>query len=91
MMWNVSTSSLDGCIIVCVCVLQSFTMETFAGPVFASLRSSLGMTEQEYHQSLCSESCYLQFISNSKSKADFFLTLVTVYLQYCMSNFEPQL
>ncbi|KAM7369419.1 hypothetical protein PAMP_013688 [Pampus punctatissimus] len=53
---------------------KDFTMETFAGPVFASLRSSLGMTEQEYQQSLCSENCYLQFISNSKSKADFFLT-----------------
>uniref|UniRef100_A0A3Q3K0R2 PIPK domain-containing protein n=1 Tax=Monopterus albus TaxID=43700 RepID=A0A3Q3K0R2_MONAL len=43
-------------------------------PVFASLRGSLGITEQEYQQSLCSENCYLQFISNSKSKADFFLT-----------------
>ncbi|XP_076019636.1 phosphatidylinositol 4-phosphate 5-kinase-like protein 1 [Genypterus blacodes] len=53
---------------------QDFTMETFAGPVFASLRATLGMTEQEYQQSLCSENCYLQFISNSKSKADFFLT-----------------
>ncbi|KAF7647293.1 hypothetical protein LDENG_00174730 [Lucifuga dentata] len=53
---------------------KDFTMETFAGPVFSSLRASLGMTEQEYQQSLCSESCYLQFISNSKSKADFFLT-----------------
>ncbi|KAM8827866.1 uncharacterized protein pip5kl1 isoform 6-T6 [Spinachia spinachia] len=53
---------------------KDFTMETFAGPVFASLRSSSGMTEQEYQQSLCSENCYLQFISNSKSKADFFLT-----------------
>ncbi|XP_069025096.1 phosphatidylinositol 4-phosphate 5-kinase-like protein 1 [Embiotoca jacksoni] len=53
---------------------KDFTMETFAGPVFASLRSSLGITEQEYQQSLCSENCYLQFISNSKSKADFFLT-----------------
>ncbi|XP_040013969.1 phosphatidylinositol 4-phosphate 5-kinase-like protein 1 [Xiphias gladius] len=53
---------------------KDFTMETFAGPVFASLRCSLGMTEQEYQQSLCSENCYLQFISNSKSKADFFLT-----------------
>nr|XP_046231857.1 phosphatidylinositol 4-phosphate 5-kinase-like protein 1 [Scatophagus argus]XP_046231858.1 phosphatidylinositol 4-phosphate 5-kinase-like protein 1 [Scatophagus argus] len=53
---------------------KGFTMETFAGPVFASLRGSLGMTEQEYRQSLCSENCYLQFISNSKSKADFFLT-----------------
>uniref|UniRef100_A0A3Q4GQC9 Phosphatidylinositol-4-phosphate 5-kinase-like 1 n=1 Tax=Neolamprologus brichardi TaxID=32507 RepID=A0A3Q4GQC9_NEOBR len=52
---------------------KDFTMETFAGPVFATLRGSLGMTEQEYQQSLCSENCYLQFISNSKSKADFFL------------------
>ncbi|XP_012708983.3 phosphatidylinositol 4-phosphate 5-kinase-like protein 1 [Fundulus heteroclitus] len=55
-------------------VHKDFTLETFAGPVFASLRASLGMTEEEYQQSLCSESCYLQFISNSKSKADFFLT-----------------
>uniref|UniRef100_A0A667WKP8 Phosphatidylinositol-4-phosphate 5-kinase like 1 n=1 Tax=Myripristis murdjan TaxID=586833 RepID=A0A667WKP8_9TELE len=53
---------------------KDFTMETFAGPVFARLRSSLGITEPEYQQSLCSENCYLQFISNSKSKADFFLT-----------------
>ncbi|KAM9841059.1 phosphatidylinositol 4-phosphate 5-kinase-like protein 1 [Aulostomus maculatus] len=53
---------------------EDFIMETFAGPVFASLRVSLGMTEQEYQQSLCSDNCYLQFISNSKSKADFFLT-----------------
>ncbi|XP_060768247.1 phosphatidylinositol 4-phosphate 5-kinase-like protein 1 isoform X2 [Neoarius graeffei] len=53
---------------------KDFRMETFAGPVFASLRRSLGMTEKEYQQSLSSEGCYLQFISNSKSKADFFLT-----------------
>uniref|UniRef100_A0A3B3ZH43 PIPK domain-containing protein n=1 Tax=Periophthalmus magnuspinnatus TaxID=409849 RepID=A0A3B3ZH43_9GOBI len=55
-------------------VSTDFTMETFAGPVFASLRGSLGLTEQEYQQSLCSEHFYLQFISNSKSRADFFLT-----------------
>lgn len=54
--------------------MQGFTMKTFAGPVFASLRGSLGMTQQDYCRSLCSENCYLQFISNSKSKADFFLT-----------------
>ncbi|CAN9504689.1 unnamed protein product [Ophioblennius macclurei] len=53
---------------------KDFTMDTYAGPVFSSLRSSLGMTEREYQQSLSSETCYLQFISNSKSKADFFLT-----------------
>ncbi|XP_030643368.1 phosphatidylinositol 4-phosphate 5-kinase-like protein 1 [Chanos chanos] len=53
---------------------KDFRMETFAGPVFASLRRSLGMTEKEYQHSLSSSGCYLQFISNSKSKADFFLT-----------------
>ena len=62
-------------------------METFAGPVFASLRGSLGMTEQEYQQSLCSENCYLQFISNSKSKADFFLTWDT----HTLTRNEPLL
>ncbi|KAG7254648.1 hypothetical protein CRUP_004544, partial [Coryphaenoides rupestris] len=51
-----------------------FTFQTYAGPVFASFRSALGMSEQEYRLSLCSEGSYLQFISNSKSKADFFLT-----------------
>ncbi|XP_031433206.1 phosphatidylinositol 4-phosphate 5-kinase-like protein 1 isoform X2 [Clupea harengus] len=53
---------------------KEFRMESFAGPVFASLRRSLGMTEKEYQLSLSSEGHYLQFISNSKSKADFFLT-----------------
>lgn len=50
-------------------------METFAGPVFAWLRRSLGTSERDYQQSLANpQGCYLQFISNSKSKADFFLT-----------------
>ncbi|XP_048874790.1 phosphatidylinositol 4-phosphate 5-kinase-like protein 1 isoform X1 [Brienomyrus brachyistius] len=54
---------------------ESFRMETFAGPVFAWLRRSLGMSERDYQQSLATpQGCYLQFISNSKSKADFFLT-----------------
>ncbi|XP_078405771.1 phosphatidylinositol 4-phosphate 5-kinase-like protein 1 isoform X2 [Cetorhinus maximus] len=49
-------------------------MRTFAGPVFAKFRSMLGMSEKDYQQSLSSEGFYLQFISNSKSKANFFLT-----------------
>ncbi|XP_046903974.1 phosphatidylinositol 4-phosphate 5-kinase-like protein 1 isoform X1 [Hypomesus transpacificus] len=53
---------------------KGFEMQTFAGPVFARLRRSLGMTEEEYQASLSSDGCYLQFISNSKSKANFFLT-----------------
>ncbi|KAM4579295.1 phosphatidylinositol 4-phosphate 5-kinase-like protein 1 [Fundulus diaphanus] len=49
-------------------------MHTFAAPVFATVRRSLDISEQEVLDSLCSSANYLQFISNSKSKADFFLT-----------------
>ncbi|KAG7234277.1 hypothetical protein INR49_005238 [Caranx melampygus] len=53
---------------------QGFEMQTFAAHVFAKLRRSLYITEEEYMNSLCSNGCYLQFVSNSKSKADFFVT-----------------
>ncbi|KAM7366930.1 hypothetical protein PAMP_014865 [Pampus punctatissimus] len=53
---------------------QGFEMQTFAAPVFAKLRRSMDITEEEYMNSLCSGGCYLQFVSNSKSKADFFVT-----------------
>ncbi|MBN3303601.1 PI5L1 protein, partial [Amia calva] len=61
---------------LCPCVHppQGYKMQTFAGPVFARLRRSLGMSEKDYQHSLSCEGFYLQFISNSKSKADFFLT-----------------
>ncbi|XP_066568891.1 phosphatidylinositol 4-phosphate 5-kinase-like protein 1 [Amia ocellicauda] len=55
-------------------VHEGYKMQTFAGPVFARLRRSLGMSEKDYQHSLSCEGFYLQFISNSKSKADFFLT-----------------
>lgn len=54
--------------------LQGFEMQSFAASVFAKLRHSLDITEEEYMNSLCSDGCYLQFVSNSKSKADFFVT-----------------
>ncbi|KAM6965372.1 phosphatidylinositol 4-phosphate 5-kinase-like protein 1 [Aplochiton taeniatus] len=47
---------------------KDFEMVTFAGPVFAHLRHSLGISKEEYQTSLSSDGCYLQFISNSKSK-----------------------
>ncbi|XP_053551599.1 LOW QUALITY PROTEIN: phosphatidylinositol 4-phosphate 5-kinase-like protein 1 [Bombina bombina] len=53
---------------------EGFVMRTYAGPVFSQFRHSLGLSEESYQRSLASCSCYLQFISNSKSKADFFLT-----------------
>uniref|UniRef100_A0A8C8VPM0 Phosphatidylinositol-4-phosphate 5-kinase like 1 n=1 Tax=Pelusios castaneus TaxID=367368 RepID=A0A8C8VPM0_9SAUR len=53
---------------------EGFEMRTYGGLAFAHLRHSLGMSEKEYQLSLSSHSSYLQFISNSKSKADFFLT-----------------
>uniref|UniRef100_A0A8C0IJV4 Phosphatidylinositol-4-phosphate 5-kinase like 1 n=1 Tax=Chelonoidis abingdonii TaxID=106734 RepID=A0A8C0IJV4_CHEAB len=53
---------------------RGFEMRTYGGPAFAHFRHSLGISEKEYQLSLSSQSSYLQFISNSKSKADFFLT-----------------
>ncbi|XP_072488638.1 phosphatidylinositol 4-phosphate 5-kinase-like protein 1 [Notamacropus eugenii] len=53
---------------------EGFEMVTMAGPVFAHLRHFLGLIEKDYQHSLSSSSCFLQFISNSKSKANFFLT-----------------
>ncbi|KAF0033556.1 hypothetical protein F2P81_013622 [Scophthalmus maximus] len=59
---------------VCVGKRNGFEIQTFAAPVFAKLRSSLDITEEEYINSVCIDGCYLQFVSNSKSKADFFVT-----------------
>ncbi|XP_029998662.1 phosphatidylinositol 4-phosphate 5-kinase-like protein 1 [Sphaeramia orbicularis] len=53
---------------------QGFEMQTFAAAVFSKLRRSLDITDHDYMTSLCSDGCYLQFVSNSKSKADFFVT-----------------
>ncbi|XP_038151066.1 phosphatidylinositol 4-phosphate 5-kinase-like protein 1 isoform X1 [Cyprinodon tularosa] len=53
---------------------KGFEMHAFAATVFSALRRSLDISEQEFLDSLCSDANYLQFISNSKSKADFFLT-----------------
>ncbi|XP_068594491.1 phosphatidylinositol 4-phosphate 5-kinase-like protein 1 [Brachionichthys hirsutus] len=53
---------------------EGFELQTFAAPAFASLRRWLDISEEEYVTSLCSGRCYLQFVSNSKSKADFFVT-----------------
>ncbi|XP_072288486.1 phosphatidylinositol 4-phosphate 5-kinase-like protein 1 [Eucyclogobius newberryi] len=51
-----------------------FSMEAFAAPVFQYLRRSLDISEEQFLDSLCSDQFYLQFISNSKSRADFFLS-----------------
>ncbi|XP_068167502.1 phosphatidylinositol 4-phosphate 5-kinase-like protein 1 [Antennarius striatus] len=53
---------------------EGFEMQTFAAAVFSKLRHSLDIPEEEYVNSLCSGGCYLQFVSNSKSKANFFVT-----------------
>ncbi|XP_043843960.1 phosphatidylinositol 4-phosphate 5-kinase-like protein 1 [Dromiciops gliroides] len=53
---------------------KGFEMGTLAAPVFAHLRHFLGLAEKDYQNSLSSSRCFLQFISNSKSKANFFLT-----------------
>ncbi|XP_038601151.1 phosphatidylinositol 4-phosphate 5-kinase-like protein 1 [Tachyglossus aculeatus] len=53
---------------------QGFELRTFSGSAFFYLRHSLGLAEKDYQHSLTSGACYLQFISNSKSKASFFLS-----------------
>nr|XP_040051174.1 phosphatidylinositol 4-phosphate 5-kinase-like protein 1 [Gasterosteus aculeatus aculeatus] len=53
---------------------EGFEMLTFAASAFAKVRRSVDVTGEEYVSSFCSEDCYLQFVSNSKSKADFFIT-----------------
>ncbi|XP_063792724.1 phosphatidylinositol 4-phosphate 5-kinase-like protein 1 isoform X1 [Pseudophryne corroboree] len=53
---------------------EGYVMRTYAGPVFRHFRQSLRLSEEGYQRSLSSCGLYLQFISNSKSKADFFLT-----------------
>uniref|UniRef100_A0A8D2LU40 Phosphatidylinositol-4-phosphate 5-kinase like 1 n=1 Tax=Varanus komodoensis TaxID=61221 RepID=A0A8D2LU40_VARKO len=53
---------------------EGYQMRTYAGPVFARFRHFLGMADQDYQQSLSCDSPYLQFVGNSKSSADFFLT-----------------
>ncbi|XP_067327869.1 phosphatidylinositol 4-phosphate 5-kinase-like protein 1 [Anolis sagrei] len=53
---------------------EGYEMRTYAGPVFAYFRHFLGMMDLDYQTSLCCENSYLQFISNSKSSANFFLS-----------------
>uniref|UniRef100_A0A8C6UF47 Phosphatidylinositol-4-phosphate 5-kinase like 1 n=1 Tax=Neogobius melanostomus TaxID=47308 RepID=A0A8C6UF47_9GOBI len=53
---------------------KGFSLQTLAAPVFQFLRQSLHISEEQFMNTLCSEENYLQFISNSKSKADFFIT-----------------
>ncbi|XP_026544926.1 phosphatidylinositol 4-phosphate 5-kinase-like protein 1 [Notechis scutatus] len=53
---------------------EGYEMRTYAAPVFSRFRQYLGMADTDFQMSLTCESAYLQFISNSKSQADFFLT-----------------
>lgn len=71
-----------------ILAFQGFEMQTFAESVFAKLRRSLDITEEDYKNSLCSAGHYLQFVSNSKSRADFFVTwaqcsVLLTYTQKC--------
>ncbi|XP_038962107.1 phosphatidylinositol 4-phosphate 5-kinase-like protein 1 isoform X2 [Rattus norvegicus] len=51
-----------------------FELGTLAGPAFARLRQSIGLTEEDYQATLGPGDPYLQFLSTSKSKASFFLS-----------------
>ncbi|XP_049630195.1 phosphatidylinositol 4-phosphate 5-kinase-like protein 1 [Suncus etruscus] len=53
---------------------EGFEMDTLAGPAFAWVRHSLGLSEKDYQKALGPGGPYLQFVSNSRSKASFFLS-----------------
>nr|XP_020019839.1 phosphatidylinositol 4-phosphate 5-kinase-like protein 1 [Castor canadensis] len=55
-------------------VHEGFELGTLAGPVFARLRRSVGLAEEDYQAALGPGGPYLQFLSTSKSKASFFLS-----------------
>ncbi|XP_056673112.1 phosphatidylinositol 4-phosphate 5-kinase-like protein 1 [Monodelphis domestica] len=67
---------------------EGFEMETFSAPVFTQFRLSLGLTENDYQNSLSETGPYLQFVSNSKSKAIFFLT--QLFLNTTISQWPPK-
>ncbi|XP_068925634.1 phosphatidylinositol 4-phosphate 5-kinase-like protein 1 isoform X2 [Petaurus breviceps papuanus] len=69
---------------------EGFEMGTIAGPVFAHLRHFLGLAERDYQNSLSSSHCFLQFISNSKSKANFFLTNDKRFFLKTQNKYEIQ-
>ncbi|KAJ1077572.1 hypothetical protein K5549_010899 [Capra hircus] len=56
-------------------VHEGFELGTLAGPAFARLRRSLGLAEEDYQAALGPGRPYLQFLSTSKSKASFFLSV----------------
>ncbi|CAH1787825.1 unnamed protein product [Owenia fusiformis] len=59
-----------------------FHFESYASSVFATLRSAIGLSEEDFLQSMAPMATYMpyyQFISNSKSGQDFFLTYDKVY------------
>ncbi|XP_060071907.1 phosphatidylinositol 4-phosphate 5-kinase-like protein 1 [Ylistrum balloti] len=54
---------------------KTFTFCSYASPVFASIRRAVSVTENEYLSAIAPPSLpYLEFISNSKSGQDFYLS-----------------
>ncbi|XP_060126209.1 phosphatidylinositol 4-phosphate 5-kinase-like protein 1 isoform X2 [Zootoca vivipara] len=69
---------------------EGFEMRTYAAPAFTRFRKFLGMVDVDYQRSLTCDSSYLQFISNSKSTADFFLSNDKRYFLKTQSKQEIQ-
>eukprot|EP00474_Spongospora_subterranea_P010791 CRZ11249.1 hypothetical protein [Spongospora subterranea] len=65
-----------------------FGFKSYAGQVFASLRSSLGITNEDYVGSLAGGESFHDFVSNSRSGAFFFFTTDGKYIIKTMSHNE---
>ncbi|XP_014672169.1 PREDICTED: uncharacterized protein LOC106812733 [Priapulus caudatus] len=54
---------------------QEFVLHSYAGPVFAAMRQAMHIKPPSFVHSVCPKTAqYLEFISNSKSGQDFYLT-----------------
>ncbi|KAL5012428.1 hypothetical protein ScPMuIL_010979 [Solemya velum] len=72
---------------------KTFTFTSYASAVFATIRRSVDVDEEDYLNSIAPKDLpYLEFISNSKSGQDFFLSNNRQYLlktdrRYCIDFF----
>ncbi len=57
------------------CSFQVFHFASYASSVFATIRRAVGISEEDFLDSVApKEAPFLEFISNSKSGQDFYLT-----------------
>lgn len=68
---------------------QELEFVSYASAVFATLRRAMGISESDFLQSVAPENLpYLEFISNSKSGQDFYISWVQTEENHFFSQLE---